>query len=136
MSFGTSVGDILAISKLAAKVYRAYKDAPNDYKNIAEEVKSLQGIINKASQHLKSPTLSNNDRKEGQEVLKGCQSVLRDLNSLIKKYKSLASTKRRLVFKRVKLGTKDIAALRARLTSNVTLLGIFIRRFDVSNITI
>ena len=109
------MGDILAISKLAAKVYTAYKVAPNDHKNITEEVKSLQGMISKAAQHFKSTTLSDNDRRVGQEVLKGCQSVLEDLNSLIEKHKSLVSTDRRLVFKRVKLGEEDIATLRARL---------------------
>ena len=134
MSFGYGVGDFIAISALAAKVYTAYKDAPSDYKNIAEEVKSLQGIINKAAQHFTSTTLSNNDLRTGQEALKGCQSVLDDLNSLIEEYKSLASTHKRLIFKRVKLGTEDIATLRARLTSNATLLSSFIRRFDISTI--
>ena len=136
MSFGYSIGDFIAISALAAKVYKAYKDAPSDYQNIAEEVKSLEGIINKAAQHFRSTTLSNNDRQEGQEALKGCQSILRDLNShIIEKYKCIASTNGR-VFKRVKLGTEDIAALRVRLISNATLLSSFIRRFDISTITI
>ena len=132
MSFGYGVGDFIAISKLAATVYTAYKEAPNDYKNIAEEVKSLQGVINKAAKHFKSTTLSSDDRRDGQEALKSCQSVLEDLNSLIEKYRSLASTNKRLVFKRVKLGTEDIATLRARLTSNATLLSSFIRRLDAS----
>ena len=85
------MGDILAVSKLAAKVYTAYKDAPNDYKHVAKEVDSLQIIINKTTQHFKSTTLSVNDRREGQRVLEGCQSVLEDLGSLIEKYNSLAS---------------------------------------------
>ena len=133
MSFGY-VGGFIAISKLAATVYTAYKDAPSDYKNIAEEVKSLQGMINKAAQHFKSPTLSDDDRQVGHEALKGCRSVLQDLNSLIEKYKSLASTNKGLVLKRVQLGTEDIATLRARLISNATLLSSFIRRFDISTI--
>ena len=130
MSFGRGVGD-MAISKLAVKVYTAYKDAPNDYKHVAEEVKSLQIIINKAAQHLESTTLGDNDRQEGQEVLKGCQSVLGDLDSLMEKYSSLASANSTQVFERVKLGTEDIASLRARLTSNATLLSSFIRRLNI-----
>lgn len=133
MSFGYSAGDFIAISVLCAKVYTAYKDAPNTYKNIAEEVKSLQGIINKAAKHFRSTTLSDNDRQEGQEALKGCQSVLRDLNShIIEKYRSLASTRRRQFFQRALLGTEDVATLRVRLISNTTLLSSFIRRFDIS----
>ena len=134
MSFGFSVGDILTISKLAVTVYTAYKDAPNEYKNIAEEVDLLQIMINKAAQHFQSTTLSDNDRQEGQKVLKGCQSVLEDLNSLIEEYKSLASANATQIFKRVKLGTEDITSLRVRLISNTGLLSSFIRRFDISTI--
>ena len=131
MSLGYSVGDFIAISQLAIKVYTAYKDAPDIYGNISDEVAGLQILIDKAEQHFKSATISSNDHRNGQKILKGCQSVLEDLNSLIEKYKSLASTNKRLVFKRVKLGIEDIATLRARLTSNATLLSSFIRRFDI-----
>ena len=136
MNFGFGVGDILSISKLAVTVYTAYKDAPNDYKHVAEEVDSLQIMINNAAQHFKSTALSDNDRQQGQKVLKGCQSVLEDLNSLIEEYKSLASTNTNQIFKRVKLGTEDITSLRVRLISNTGLLSSFIRRSDIPTITI
>ena len=89
MNFGWGVDDIIAISELAIKVYTAYKNAPDDYKNIVKEVKLLQIIIKRAAQHFKSSVLSDNDRQEGQEVLQGCESVLGDLNSLIEKYNGL-----------------------------------------------
>ena len=136
MSFGYGVGDIMAISRLAFKVYTACKDAPDDYRNISDEVKSLHIIINKAAQHFESATLSTSSRQEGQEVLKGCQNVLEDLDCLIGKYSSLSSASTSQVVQRVwlgaglVLGTEDIATLRARLTSNTTLLNGFIQRFD------
>ena len=136
MSLGYGVGDIIAISGLALKVYAAYKDAPDDYRHILDEVESLQIIINKAARHFESPTLNDNTRQEGQKVLKGCQNVLEDLNSLIEKYNSLASASTSQVIKRVKLGTEDIATLRARLTSNTGLLTSFIQRFDIPTITL
>ena len=131
MSLGYSVGDFIAISQLAIKVYTAYKDAPDIYGNISDEVAGLQVLIDKVEQQFKSTTISSNDRHNGQKILKGCQSVLEDLNSLIEKYKSLASTNKRLFFKRVKLGMEDITTLRSRLISNTTLLSSFIRRFDI-----
>ena len=134
--FGWGVGDIIAISQLAVKVYTAYKDAPDDYRNISDEVESLQIIINKAARHFESTTLDDNSRQEGQKVLKGCQNVLEDLNSLIEKYNSLPSSNTSQVFKRVKLGTEDIANLRVRLISNTGLLNSFIQRFDIPTITI
>ena len=134
--FGWGVGDIIAISQLALKVHSAYKDAPDNYRHISEEVKSLQIIINKAAKHFKGTTLSGEDRQEGQEVLKGCQSVLEDLNSLIEKYNSLSSASKHQFFTKVKLGTEDMVTLRLRLISNTGLLNGFIQRFDITIITI
>ena len=134
MSFGWGVGDIIAISGLATKVYTAYKDAPDDYRHISDEVKSLQIIINKAAGHFESTILNTNTRQEGQEVLKGCQNVLEDLNSLIEQYNGLSSTNTSQVLKRVKLGMEDITALRIRLISNTGLLNSFIQRFDMFTI--
>ena len=127
--FGWGVGDVIALVKLAAKVRAAYKDAPHSYRHISEEVKSLQIIIKKAAKHFEGTTLSEDDQQEGQEVLKGCQSVLEDLDSLIETYKSLASADDKVqFFKKVKLGTEDTATLRARLISNTGLLSSFIQR--------
>ena len=51
--FGSSAGDIIAISRLAIKVYTAYKYPPG-YRHISDEVKSLQIISDKSAWHLKS----------------------------------------------------------------------------------
>ena len=126
MSFGYSVGDMMAISGLAVKVYTAYKDAPDDYRNISDEVVSLHIIINKAARHFESTTLSHDEQQEGLKVLKGCENVLKELDSLIAKYDGLDSAN---IFQRVKFGGKDIATLRERLVSNTGLLNSFIQRF-------
>ena len=147
MSFGYGVGDVMAVSRLALKVIIAYKDAPGDYRNISDEVESLHIIIKKAAQHFESTSLGDDSRQEGQKVLKGCQNVLEDLDTLIEKYNSLASasasasTSTSQVLQRMKLGasqvlgTEDIATLRARLTSNTTMLNGFIQRFVILTIT-
>ena len=129
MSFGYGVGDFLTVSGLAITVYTAYKDAPGDYKHISEEVRPLQTIVDQAVNYLTNTALSDSKRQEGKEALQSCQNVLEELNALIEKYKSLASTNNKMqVFKRVKLGTEDITTLRARLTSNTVLLSNFNRR--------
>ena len=123
--FGWGVGDIMAISQLAIKVHTACKDAPDEYRHLSEEVFSLQIIIDQAVQYFESTPLNDKDRRLGQRVLKGCQSVLEDINSFISKY---SSAKTRQVFKRVILGSDDIGTLRARLISNTGLLNRFIQR--------
>ena len=130
------MGNIMAVSRLALKVYTAYKDAPDDYRYIADEVRSLHIIIEKAVQHLESTTLSNKKQQEGKEVLEGCENLLKDLDALIEKYNALSSANTSLVFRKIKLGIEDIATLRARLTSNAILLNGFIQRLDIDTITI
>lgn len=130
------MGDIITISLLARTVYSAYKNASDNYRHISEEVRALQVLIDEVEQHFRSSAIGSHDQQNGLKILKSCQSVLEDLNSLVEKYKGLASTNKGMVFQRVKLGTKDIATLRARLTSNATLLSSFIRRFNIPTVII
>ena len=124
MSFGTT-GDFIVLSGLATRVHIAYKDAPDYYRHISEEVATLKLLIDKVVLHFKST--SSNDRHGGQAVLKGCQGVLEDLNSFIERYKRIASMNKRLVLNGVRLG-KDITALQVQLISNTALLKGFVRR--------
>ena len=126
MGFRCGMGDFIAMSGLAVRVYTAYKNAPGDYQHIAEEVAALQILIDKAARQFRSTTLSRDDHQYGQKALTDCQSVLEDLDFFIKKYKSPASTNKRPVVKR---GKGDITALKARLISNTVLLNGFVRRF-------
>ena len=136
--FGWGIGDILTLSRLAVQVYTAYRDAPDELRNISDEVKSLQIIIDRAKRHFQGTTLSSNNRQEGREVLKGCQNILEDLNRLIEEYNGLAGchglapASASQALKRVKLSKEDIATLRSRLISNTGLLSAFIHRFDIS----
>lgn len=45
MSFRCAVADILATSKLAWDIYSVYKDTPDDFRNISDEIKSLHSIL-------------------------------------------------------------------------------------------
>ena len=130
--FGWGVGDIIAISGLAVQVYTAYRDAPDDYKHISDEVKSLQILIDKAAPRFKSA----NSRQEGQQALKGCKDVLQGLNSVIEKYNSSGSSRTSQVLKRIRLGTEDIVSLRVRLISNTALLNAFIQRLVLVTVLI
>ena len=58
----------------------------------------LRTLIDRAAQHSKSTTISNDDFHYGQKILKDCQGVLEDLNSLFEKFNRLASTNKRFIF--------------------------------------
>ena len=134
MNFGFGVGDILTVATLARDVYKAYKDAPSDFKNISDEIKSLHIILDSDNlkARLQDPNLNRNpeEPKKLQEILQGCTNVLEDLDKLLIKYKSLGSLQESSkALDRVKWGQEAVAELRARLTSNTTLLNTFVTKY-------
>ena len=130
MSFGYGIGDFLVVSKLAWDVYTAYKDAPGDFRNISDEIKSLHIIINRDKDKLQDKILNSDEQMELREILQGCTNVLGDLDKLRTKYMGLGSdqSSSSRAIGRIKWSQENIAELRARLTSNTMLLNAFIAR--------
>ena len=128
MASGWGIGDMIAISN---QVHAAYTDAGGAYRDTLEEIAKLQILIHKAAQHFERAPINSDGHHYGQKVLQGCQCVLQDLNSFIKKHKRVvASPHKGLVSIIAKLGIDDIT-LRESLISNVILLHGFVRRFVV-----
>lgn len=130
----TACRGMAAILRAVLKVYEVFKHAPGDYRNISEEVKLLEVIVDGAVQYFKGTILSDQKKSEGREVLQGCQNILKDLHVFIENQKALASANMRQgrqFLKRFKLGNERITTLRARLISNSILLSNFIRRFVI-----
>ena len=73
MSFGYGVGDFIAVSKLAWDVYTAYKDAPEDFRNISDEIKSLHIIVNRDKDIFPDKTLSPEEQTQLWEYCKDVQ---------------------------------------------------------------
>lgn len=71
-------------------------------------------------------------RLERLKVIKeGCDRVLVELRNLMEKYESLG-TQRKNTGDRMRWGNEDIAEIRARLTSNITILTAFISAPQIS----
>ncbi|RPB18673.1 hypothetical protein L211DRAFT_796008 [Terfezia boudieri ATCC MYA-4762] len=130
MSFGYGIGDFLAVSRLALDVYSACKDAPEDFRNILHEIKSLHIIVDRHKDEFRDKTLSVDEERQLREILQGCTNVLEDLDKLRIKYMSLglAQGSSAQAIDRIKWSQENIVELRARLTSNTTLLNTFITR--------
>ncbi|RPB18681.1 hypothetical protein L211DRAFT_692424 [Terfezia boudieri ATCC MYA-4762] len=126
MSFG--IGDFLAVSSLALDVYSAYKDAPEDFRNISNEIKSLHIIVDRHKDEFRDKTLNLDEERQLREILQGCTDVLEDLDKLRVKYMRLGSAQSssRQAIHRIKWSQENIVELRARLASNITLLNTFI----------
>ena len=141
MSFGFGVGEFLTVGKLVWDVYSAYADAPEQFRNFSQEILSLHIVIRKVevqlgmsgsdgrasgSQRLggvaSSPTLSSEDQNDLRVLCDGLQDIVKELDDLLIKYKSLESTGNPI--DRWKWGQEDLVGLRKRLRSNISLLTI------------
>lgn len=126
MSFGSSVGDFIALGQLAWKVYKACKEAPESFKNISQEVSSLHLVLKELEEILSDETLSATQQARLDNIGDGCRAVLQDLQDILNKYHSLG-TKTKRTWDRLGWGSSDIAELRLRLISNTVLLTTFMK---------
>ena len=123
MSFGFSVGDFITISTLAMNIYSSCKNSSRGFKSITSEVNSLHIVLKKTSEYLSEHSLDA-DAAECLESLKNeCYSVLKDIQDLLQKYRSLGMKGR--IWDKMKWGSEDVSGIRHRLTVNVTLLTAF-----------
>jgi hypothetical protein len=126
MSFGYSVGDIVAIGTLAWGVFKSCKEAPESFGNISSEVLSLHAVLKEAEETIFVRPLSANRQEGLKAVGDGCHGVLKDLDKLVKNYESLGTQTKR-TWDRMRWNTGNVSELRARLISNTLLLNTWIR---------
>ena len=137
MSIGVRAGDFLTVGKLVWNVYSAYADGPEQFRNFSQEILSLHIAIRKVEVQLgllgsdgtasardaaSPPSLHSKDQNDLNVLYDGLQVIVKELDDLLKKYKSLESTGNPI--DRLKL-RQDLDGLRESLRSNITLLTIF-----------
>jgi len=115
MSFGCSVGDIISVSALAWKVFKACKESSEEFKNLLSEVASLHLVL-KETEELVAENGSSLRGDQGSQLLHiagGCHKVLNEVEGLLEKYESLG-TKSQRTWDRMKWGVEGIANVRTR----------------------
>ena len=120
----SGLGGLLSVSALAWKTYKACKESSDEFKAISTEVSSLHIVLKEIEENLQQSKLRPDGGAEILRLGRGCSDVLRDLEALLSKYKSL-STQSQRTWDRMRFGWEDINALRVRLVSNITLLTAF-----------
>ncbi|TGJ79310.1 hypothetical protein E0Z10_g9452 [Xylaria hypoxylon] len=98
MSFGFSVGDFISVFQLANKVRKEFVGAPNQFKDISDEVRSLSIVL-----HDVDICLSRCEISDEQETHQA-----------------------RRAWKRLQWEPEDIHELRDRITANIILLNTFL----------
>jgi len=91
MSFGFSSGDFVQLAQIAHRIYRNYKAAGGEYRQIARRMRSLPSVFWLVLEEAEWPdsTLFQNDSNAASEIsiiADGCKSVLDDIERLLFKY--------------------------------------------------
>jgi hypothetical protein len=126
MSFGVGIGDIVAVSGMAWKLYKNCKESGEDFRRLTTELMSLHAVLAETKDYL-------DDHKNELEVSRqyrlnilcdGCMTTLCELDSLYRRYESL-STQTQRSWDRARFAMKDLSDIRNRLVTSTTLLSSF-----------
>ncbi|KAF6227996.1 hypothetical protein HO133_007724 [Letharia lupina] len=86
MSFGFSIGDIIAVSHLANKVRKRLVDSSDQFKAVSD---NLSNIHRDLEEVLPERELTPQQHQDRQDHIRGCENVLKDLDKIMDKYQTL-----------------------------------------------
>lgn len=129
MSFGYAVGDVIAVGKLAWDLYHdcylVARSAPQEFKLLVEELKTLHAAMKMFEDELKNAdsllARSGEDRRNMvQNMVDQVKAVLIDLQAVFNKHRNLGNNSRQGIKKgwdRVKwsFDAKDVDGLRNKV---------------------
>ncbi|KAI1073439.1 hypothetical protein F5B20DRAFT_567000 [Whalleya microplaca] len=125
MSFGVGFGDLVLASKLAWTVYKACKDSSDNFRRVSSEVASLHVVLKETEDYLSEFSELDVSRRNRLTVLiSGCNDILHEFEKLLSSYDRMGTQAQR-TWDRMRFGLEDLADIRSRLVSNVTLLTAF-----------
>ncbi|KAJ4482360.1 hypothetical protein J3R30DRAFT_3699798 [Lentinula aciculospora] len=125
MSFGIGIGDVFLVSKIAWTIYKSCKDSGDDFKRLSSEVASLHVVLKETEDYANEFAVLDTSRVYRLNILTdGCTTTLKDLEKLLNSYESLGTQAQR-TWDRMRFGLEDLADVRLRLVSHVTLLTAF-----------
>ena len=127
MSFGFGLGDIIALGRLSWTVYQACKEAPSTFGQLTQEVLSMNAVLKEIEEACGDEEDLSSSRQEGLKVvMAGCQNVLEELQTLLRRYESMGTRANR-TRDRMGWATVDIPTCRQRLNTNTSLLSAYLR---------
>ncbi|SPN96647.1 uncharacterized protein DNG_00168 [Cephalotrichum gorgonifer] len=125
MSFGVGVGDIVLVSGLAWKLFKACRDSSDDFKRLSTDLMSLHAVLLETEDYLKEHANLDLSRQHRLSILHdSCRATLSDLEEIVNRYESLGTQAQR-TWDRFCFGLKDVSAISSRLVSTTTMLSAF-----------
>lgn len=122
MSFGFSIGDIIKLVELTTQTYNGWKNACGTYATVTNDLAVLRMLLSRMEAEAKTPNslFSSNDvdLQHWKSLYEDCYKVIKDLASILDKYKSLSKSRAKN-WDRIRLDNKKLARLEARLSRKI-----------------
>ncbi|MCJ1464200.1 hypothetical protein MMC07_002813 [Pseudocyphellaria aurata] len=138
MSFGFSVADFVTLGQSAWTTYQACKNAGGKYQRLSQELKNLHIALDRLKDEAEKPeSLVRLDMERHstkvQQIWRDCDDILREVDGLIDKHKSLGMSKRRLRDK-WQFGTKELGDIRSEIAARTNVINIYIGIVGLSSL--
>ncbi|KAJ4348883.1 hypothetical protein N0V95_005104 [Ascochyta clinopodiicola] len=93
MSFGISIGDLIKLGEIAARVYKNCRDCTGDYKSLTTEARSLTNLLDDVRD--KFEKIPPHKHQQLIDAYERCIDVLFELDKLLVHYNNLDTKSRR-----------------------------------------
>jgi len=118
----------MGVGTLVWNIYNAYASAPEQFRNFSQEILSLHVVVKTIEDQLRNQGPGNNLSAKHSNDLKtfhdGLQTIMKELDTLLKKYQSLTED-HSISFDRLRWGQEDLVGFRERIITHVGLLTAF-----------
>lgn len=113
MSFGFSVGDIIAGASLCYKVSSAIKDGPAELNSARASLRSLTTLLERVDKEFGSLCEDEGRKEELVDIMVDCRSTVNKFKKVVEKYSDVdtGKKKRSMGLKVLKWSMKDKSAL-------------------------
>ena len=122
MSFGFSPSDVVALVNITTRAYRGWKNACGEYSEITGSLDSLLIVVGRIEDEASKPNSvllrTQNDGYDLKDILYNSGSTVRELHTIIARFKSLGSSREKN-WDRLQLGVKNLDPLRVKLTAHI-----------------
>ncbi|KAJ5154763.1 uncharacterized protein N7500_010202 [Penicillium coprophilum] len=132
MSFGYSLGDFLAILKLANDLRKQFRDAPIQYKEVADDVRKLSNVLRVIEDYKPDHSLSDQQTESLKVLSQNCGEVLKQLRGTLERYSHVMgadhSTKVRIqrAWKKITWDSKEAIYFHEKIDSEITHFSLFL----------
>lgn len=132
MSFGFSIGDLATLIALTKKTYDSWSQAPEEYADVVRTLSESKTLLRHVQFRFDTLTGAGNDaakQKEIEALLRGCQSAISELRTVVKRRRKLGH------WDRIRLGSSGhVNECRARLARHINILTPFLFSFELESI--